>query len=62
LKKSILIAALVAAVTAELDADYEICIKSLALAKGTSVGTIFSILQKVFGLIMKNGSWVPKVL
>ncbi len=50
---------LIAAVTAEVDAYYEICIKSLALIHGTLDGTIFSILHKDLGLRKKNGTWVP---
>jgi hypothetical protein len=61
LKKSIQTTVFVAAVTAEVDADYEMCINSLALAHDIFVGTIFVILYKDLGLIKKNSRWGPKL-
>ena len=46
LKKIVQTATLIAAVTANVEADCMICMNSLASAHGTSVGTLFSILHK----------------
>ncbi len=61
MKKSIQTTTLIAAITAEVDADCEIGIKSLALAHGTSVGTMFFILRKDLELTKKTSREVPKV-
>jgi hypothetical protein len=55
-------AALIAAVAADVEADHQICIKALASAYGTSVGTIFAILHEDLGLVKKSARWVPKLL
>ncbi len=44
-KKKVCTAALISAVAADVKADRRICVKALASAHGTSVGTIFSILH-----------------
>jgi histone-lysine N-methyltransferase SETMAR len=61
-KKTVRTAALIAAVAADVEADRRICVKSLASAHGTSVGTIFAILHEDLGLVKKSARWVPKLL
>ncbi len=61
-KKTVRTAALITAVTADMEADRRICIKALASAHGTSVGTIFAILHKDLGLVKKSARWEPKLI
>jgi hypothetical protein len=61
-RKTVCTAALIAAVAANVEADRRICVKALASAHGTSVGTIFAILHEDLGLVKKNARWVPKLL
>ncbi len=61
-KKTVRTAALIAAVAADVEADCRICVKGLASAHGTSVGTIFAILHEDLGLVKKSARWVSKLL
>jgi hypothetical protein len=61
-KKMVRTATLIAAVAADVEADHQICVKALASAHGTFVGTIFAILQEDLGLVKKSSRWVPKLL
>jgi flagellar motor component MotA len=54
--------ALIAAVAADMEAVRQICVKALASAHGTSVGTIFATLHENLGLVKKSARWVPKLL
>jgi hypothetical protein len=54
LKKTISITILIDDVTSSIEAGFQICIKRLASAHVTSVGTILSILHKDSGPVMKS--------
>ena len=50
---------LIAAVTADVDEDRRICVRTLALAHGVSKDTIFHILHDTLDLKKKSARWVP---
>jgi hypothetical protein len=45
-----------------VEADRQICVKTLASVYNTSADTIFSILHKDFGLVKRSARGVPKLL
>ncbi len=55
-------AALIAAVTADVEADRRICIQALSSAHGTCAGLIFAILYEDLGLVNKRARREPKLL
>ena len=49
-------------VAADVEDDRWICVRTLALAHGVSIDTIFHILHDDLGLVKKSARWVPKLL